>query len=63
MDVDNPSLDTIFLVVGAILIVLTGLRLSRRRGEKKPAEGQRAAVVGILLWLALMGVALYLIFG
>jgi hypothetical protein len=63
MDGDNATLDTIFLVVGAILIVLTGLRLSRRSGDKKPVDGQRAATIGILTWLALMGVALYMIFG
>ena len=63
MDGGDPTLDTTVLVVGAILIVLTGLRLSRRGGEKKPVEGQRAATIGILIWLALMSVALYLIFG
>jgi hypothetical protein len=64
MDVNNPTLDTIFLVVGAVLILLTGMRLSRRRSEKKsPMEGQRAATIGILIWLGLMGVALYMVFG
>ncbi|HME97335.1 MAG TPA: hypothetical protein VKN16_24280 [Methylomirabilota bacterium] len=63
MDGDNATLDTIFLVVGAVLILLTGLRVSRRRSDKKPMEGQRAFTIGILVWLALMGVALYMIFG
>ena len=63
MDGDSATLDTIFLVVGAVLILLTGLRVSRRRSEKEPAEGQRAAAIGILIWLALMVVALYMIFG
>jgi hypothetical protein len=63
MDGDNTTVDTIFLVVGAVLILLMGLRVSRRRLEKKPVEGQRAATIGILIWLGLMGVALYMIFG
>jgi hypothetical protein len=64
MDGDNATIDTIFLVVGAVLILLTGLRVSsRRRSEKKPVEGQRAATIGVLVWLGLMAVALYMIFG
>ena len=63
MDGDNATLDTIFLVVGAVLILMTGLRVSRRRSDKKPMEGQRDFTIGILVWLALMGVALYMIFG
>ena len=63
MDGDNATLDTIFLVVGAVLILLTGLRVSRGRSERKPVEGQRAFAIGILIWLGLMGVALYMIFG
>lgn len=63
MDGDTGTLDTIFIVVGAVLILLTGLRVSRRRSEKKPVEGQRAATIGILIWLGLMGVAFYMIFG
>ncbi|HKA62299.1 MAG TPA: hypothetical protein VKH83_07725 [Methylomirabilota bacterium] len=62
MDGDNTTVDTIFLVVGAVLILLMGLRVSRRRSEKKPVEGQRAATIGILIWFGLMGVALYMIF-
>lgn len=60
---DNTTVDTIFLVVGAVLILLMGLRVSRRRSEKKSLEGQRAATIGILIWLGLMSVALYMIFG
>jgi hypothetical protein len=63
MEGDNATLDTIFLVVGAVLILLTGLRVSRRRSEKQPVEGRRAATIGFLVWLGLMGVALYMIFG
>ena len=63
MDGGNATLDTIFLVVGAVLIVLTGLRLSRRRSQREPVKGQRAATIGILIWLALMAVGLYMIFG
>ncbi len=63
MDGDTGTLDTIFIVAGAVLILLMGLRVSRRRSEKKPMEGQRAATIGILIWLGLMGVAFYMIFG
>lgn len=63
MDDNGPLLDTIILLAGLALIVLTGLRISRRRSEKRPVEGQRAALVGILLWLGLLGVALYMVFG
>jgi hypothetical protein len=57
-------LDTIFLMAGLVMILLTTLRLSRRRSRsRRPVEGQRMATVGILIWLALLGVALYLIFG
>jgi hypothetical protein len=56
-------IDTLFLLAGLVVIVLTGMRFSRRRSGSKPAEGQRMATVGILIWLALLGVALYLVFG
>lgn len=62
-----PSIDAIvdalFLLVGLVVIVLTGMRMSRRRSGRKPLEGQRAATIGILVWLGLLGVALYLILG
>jgi hypothetical protein len=35
----------------------------RRGRTRKPAEGQRAAVIGITVWLGLLGFALYLVFG
>lgn len=63
MDDTGPLLDTIILLAGLALIVLTGLRISRRRSEKKPLEGSNAALIGILLWLGLLGVALYMVFG
>ena len=45
------------------MILLTTLGVSRRRsGSRRPVEGQRMATLGILVWLALVGVALYLIF-
>lgn len=56
-------IDTIFLLVGLLLILLTGMRVSHRRSGKKPMEGRRAATIGILVWLGLLGVALYMIFG
>jgi hypothetical protein len=59
----SALLDTIFLLGGLALILLTGMRFSRRHSRGKPMEGQRAATIGIVIWLALLGVALYLIFG
>ncbi len=57
-------IDIVFLVGGLAVIVFTGVRVSRRRsGGSRPVEGQRMATVGILIWLVLLGVALYLIFG
>lgn len=63
MEGDSAILDTIVLAVGAVLILLIGMRVSRRRSESKPVEGRLAATIGILIWLGLMGVALYMIFG
>jgi hypothetical protein len=63
MDEGFDFLDTIFLVAGLVMILLTTLRLSRRRsGSRRPVEGQRMATFGLLIWLALVGFALYLIF-
>jgi hypothetical protein len=55
--------DSIILVAGIVLILLTSLRVSRRRSTGKPAKGQTGALVGIVIWLGCLGVALYLIFG
>ncbi len=55
--------DSIILVAGIALIVLTSLRVSSRRSTGKPVKGQTAALVGIVVWLGCLGVALYLIFG
>jgi hypothetical protein len=64
MEEGSSFLDTIFLVAGLVMILLTTLRVSRRRsGSRRAVEGQRMATFGILIWLGLVGVALYLIFG
>ncbi|HKW90517.1 MAG TPA: hypothetical protein VJX92_01385 [Methylomirabilota bacterium] len=63
MDDGSTLIDTIFLMGGFVLIVVTSLRMSRRRSQRKRTEGQSAATIGILMWLGLFGVALYLIFG
>jgi hypothetical protein len=64
MEEGSGALDTILLLAGLALIVITTMRVSRRRsGARRPAEGERAATLGILIWLGLIGVALYLIFG
>jgi len=63
MEEGSDFLDTILLIAGLVLIALTTLGVSRRRsGSQRPVEGQRMATVGILIWLALVGVAVYLIF-
>jgi hypothetical protein len=63
MEEGSNFLDTIFLIAGLVMILLTILSASRRRsGSRRPVEGQRMATFGILIWLALVGVALYLIF-
>lgn len=63
MEEGSHFLDTILLIAGLVVMVLTTLRFSRRRsGSQRPVEGQRMATLGILIWLALVGVALYLIF-
>lgn len=63
MEEGSQFFDTILLIAGLVVMVLTILRFSRRRsGSQRPVEGQRMATVGILIWLALIGVALYLIF-
>jgi hypothetical protein len=63
MDDGSTLIDTIFLLGGIVLIVLTGLRMSRHGSHRKQTEGQSAATIGILVWIGLLGVALYLIFG
>jgi len=60
---DDSFFDTLLLVAGLALILLTFLRFSRRRPGSKPAEGQRMATIGMVIWLGLLGLALYLIFG
>ena len=56
-------IDAIILMAGIALIVLTSLRVSRRRSGDKATKGESAALVGIAVWLVCLGVALYLIFG
>ena len=63
MDDASTLVDTIFLLGGFVLLVLTGLQMSHPGSEHKRTEGQSAATIGILVWLGLLGVALYLIFG
>ena len=58
-----PLIDLIILVAGIVLILLTSLRVSRRKSRRKAAKGQTGALVGIVVWLGCLGVALYLIFG
>lgn len=56
-------IDAIILVAGIVLILITSVRVSRRRSGGQASKGQAAALVGIAVWLGCLGVALYLIFG
>ena len=60
---DETSLFNLLFLGGAlVLVLLTGAGIGRRsRGQ--PAEGQRTAAIGMLIWVALLGLACYLIFG
>lgn len=63
MDDESSFVDLLFVAGALVLIIVTSTGLGRRRRGGKPAEGQRAAAVGILIWLGLLGFALYLMFG
>ena len=61
---DSAALvDTIILVAGIALILLTSVRVSRRIAGATPVKGQAGALIGVAVWLGFLGVALYLIFG
>lgn len=60
MEQSLDLLDTLVLVAGLMVILWTSLRFSRRQPA---APGQRAAAIGMLVWLLLLGFALYLVFG
>ena len=55
----------LFLGAALLLVLLTGTRATRTggRSRREPAEGQRTATIGMLIWLGLLGLACYLIFG
>jgi hypothetical protein len=56
----SDPVDFLMFCVGLVVIVWAGLHASRRKGTRGwPA----AAVIGMLAWLAALGVALYLVFG
>lgn len=55
--------DVLFVAGALVLVIATSVGVGHRRRYGKPAEGQRTAAVGILVWLGLLGLALYLIFG
>lgn len=60
---ESSFFDLLFLAGALVLIIATSAGFGRRLRGNKPAEGQRAAALGILVWLGLLGFALYLIFG
>ncbi|HZP34928.1 MAG TPA: hypothetical protein VFE48_00400 [Methylomirabilota bacterium] len=65
MDADDEStlIDILVLAGALVLIILTSVRMGRRGRSGTPPEGQRAATIGILVWVLLLALALYLIFG
>jgi hypothetical protein len=63
MEHSAALVDSIMLIAGIVLILLTSLRVSSRKSGRKPVKGQTGALVGIVVWLGFLGVALYLIFG
>jgi hypothetical protein len=54
---DSSFVDLLFLAGARVLIIATSTGFGRRR-RGKSAEGRRAAAVGILVWLGLLGFAL-----
>lgn len=54
---DSSFVDLLFLMGAPVLIIATSTGFGRRR-RGEPAEGRRAAAVGILVWLGLLGFAL-----
>ncbi|HSE03609.1 MAG TPA: hypothetical protein VLK35_05570 [Methylomirabilota bacterium] len=63
MGESSTLVDMVILLAGIALILLTSVSVSRRRSRSRPVKGQTTALIGIAVWLACLGVALYLIFG
>ena len=55
---DSSFVDLLFLAGALVLIIARSTGFGRRRRGGKPAEGQRTAAVGILVWVGLLGFAL-----
>jgi hypothetical protein len=55
---DSSFVDLLFLMGALVLIIAASTGFGRRRRRGKPAEGQRAGAVGILVWLGLLRFAL-----
>lgn len=63
MGESSTLVDAVILLAGVALILLTSVSVSRRRSRSRPVKGQTTALIGFAVWLACLGVALYLIFG
>ena len=60
---EQPGIVDVLFVAGAlVLVIVTSVGVGHRR-YGKPAEGQRTAAIGILVWLGLLGLAPSLILG
>jgi hypothetical protein len=62
MEESIPLLDAVILVAGVVLILITSVRVSRQRSQGKTVKGRAGALIGVAVWLAVLGVAVYLIF-
>lgn len=62
MEEPVPLVDVVILVAGIVLILITSVRVSRRRARGKIVTGPSGALLGVTVWLTVLGVAIYLIF-
>lgn len=62
MEEPIPLLDAVILVAGVVLILITSVRVSRQRSQGRTVKGPSGALIGVAVWLAVLGIAVYLIF-
>jgi hypothetical protein len=62
MEEPGPLVDMVILVAGIALILITSVRVSRRRARGKIVTGSTGALLGVTVWLTVLGAVIYLIF-